>query len=162
MLGANMTLNRTAVWIVVTSLMAAALSLFGLLFFPSPDPHPSQALVRVSTVKSVPLRLEAKLDRNRLDDGAPDHLQVTVANGSALPVSTLHLAISAPGFALDQKNLPCKDENDQAVLSLQPHRSCRFDIDLTPAALSGTYGITLFLHWNFTDISDIRLWRSVP
>jgi hypothetical protein len=150
--------NKTRWYILAAALavlVALGICILALFFPEAPDPHPRQSLVRLLTVKSAPLRLQARLERNRLEDESPDPLQVAVLNDSDLPLKGLHLALSAPGFALDQQNLACKDSAGTATVDpLPPHQSCRFDIDLSPAARSGTYGITAYLDWNRVQVAD--------
>jgi hypothetical protein len=131
---------------VVLASMTLAVGMLALLFFPAlPDTHPSQTIVRVSTIKAASLRLEGRLERNRIEDEAPDALEITVVNDSDRDTN-LHLSLNAPGFELDQTKLACNGANGALDL-LPPHKSCQFKLNLAPAARSGTYGVTTFLHW---------------
>jgi hypothetical protein len=134
--------------------LGAVVCLVVLLLFPAaPDSHPSQSIVRAMEVKSAQVRVEARLDSNRLEDDSADTLRVTVLNDSLQPLTSLHLGLSAPGFALEQKSLPCR-HLDGSVSPDQPlpsHQSCEFAVPLSAAARSGLYGITAVVDWRQSD-----------
>lgn len=141
--------------LVLAGVFILALCILALLFPSSPDVQPSRALIRSVTSKSGSVRFQSTLHRNRLEDEATDTLEITVVNDSDRQVSGLHLAISAPGFALNQANWPCGDPAGNAPLDpLPPHRMCRFVVGLSPAARSGIYGITAFVDWNQANLAD--------
>jgi hypothetical protein len=106
--------------------------------------------------------LRARLDRNRLEDNSADTLEITVTNNSAEALTALHVALNAPGFVLNQTNLPCKDNNGTPVDPLPAHGSCRFGVALTPAAGSGTYGITAFVEWKRQDAPSQTAFLLAP
>jgi hypothetical protein len=108
-------LRRIALAILLAAM--ACVLLFGLLlWFPeSADVHPSESIVRSQELKAAQVHLQARLDTNRLEDNSADRMRVTVTNDSAPALTALHFALNAPGFALDQTNLPCKDTNGAPV-----------------------------------------------
>jgi hypothetical protein len=119
------------------------------LFFPAPpDARPTQSIIRTAELKSAQVGLQAVVDRNRFDDDSADTLEITVQNDSAAPLEKLHLALNAPGFALDQSNLACISLSGPASdPRLAPHASCRFHIDFSPAARSGSFGVAIYANW---------------
>lgn len=134
-------------WIVILS-AGGFLLLLVLLFFPSSDnQRTNEPIIRASRLISPPIRLQARLDRNRIEDDSEDTLQVRVVNDSSQePLRSLHLSLVAPGFALDQNNLICSGANpDNTILANQ---SCQFAVKLLPNAKSGVYGIAATVDWN--------------
>jgi len=141
--------SRKIAWLLAALLALAACLLFLLLFPASPDQHPSESIVRASDDKSAPVKVQARLDSNRLEDESADALQITVLNTSDQPLTSLHLSILAPGFALDQRNLSCNNEAGVASNNQLPARkNCQFEVSLSPAARSGVYGIVAIVDWN--------------
>ncbi|HEY2860004.1 MAG TPA: hypothetical protein VGJ21_16400 [Terracidiphilus sp.] len=134
----------------MTTLALLALSLLLFLFFPdAPDTHPSQSIVRSIDQKTAQVRIQAIMDRNHFEDDSPGTLQFTVQNDSAQPIANLSLALSAPGFAIDQSNLVCEGVTTQGPdRQLLPQASCHCKVDLLPAARSGSYGVTVYANWN--------------
>jgi hypothetical protein len=127
-----------------------------LLFFPAaPDTHPSQSIVRTAELKSAQVRLQAIVDRNRIEDDAVDTLRITIQNDAAQPLTHLHLALNAPGLAFDPSNLVCDGATGPpSDRQLPAHAACQANLDLRPAARSGTYGIAAFASWNQANLAQ--------
>jgi hypothetical protein len=125
------------------------------LFFPgAPDSRPSQSIVRTVEVKPAAVQVQARLASNRLEDDSADLLRIIVWNSSNQPLSSLHLSLSAPGFALDQNNLVCKTlGNTGSEGPIGTQEGCQFEVGLSPAARSGTYGITATVAWNQANVA---------
>lgn len=144
---------------VVSIAAAIALPILGFLFFypASPDSHPSQAITRTVELKSAKVRVQARMPGNRLEDDAASILEVDLFNDSDKTIDQSAIHLSAPGFSLadnpatfstNQTSLPCTDASGNPLKAIPAHGSCRFDIHLSPACRSGTYGITVFADWS--------------
>jgi hypothetical protein len=143
-------------WLVgaLIALAGLLLLLFVLIFPAPPDRHPNESIVRVSQAKPSQVRLQARLDRNWLEDGSVDRLQITVTNDSQQPLTSLHLSLIAPGFVLkNQDHLSCNSGGTTAGNQLLPHQDCLFEVELFPAAKSGVYGIAATLYWNASKVA---------
>jgi hypothetical protein len=142
--------------LLIAAVLAALLALFALaLLYPAgPDGRPSEALIRRADVKSIQAHIQAMLEKNRVEDDQPNTFQITVSNNSPKPLNPPLLSLDAPGFALDQKALVCRDASGNAVHALAPRQSCQFSLALAPACRSGTYGVTVWLLWSQADTRD--------
>ena len=102
--------------LLIAAVLAALLALFALaLLYPAgPDGRPSEALIRRADVKSIQAHIQATLEKNRVEDDQPNTFQITVSNNSPKPLNPPLLSLDAPGFALDQKALVCRDASGGA------------------------------------------------
>jgi hypothetical protein len=138
-------------WSIGAAVVACLL--FLLFFSPSPELQPSQSIIRSTELKSAQVRVQARLDRNRLEDDSQDLLLITVLDDGDQPLTGLHLSLIAPGFALDQSRLPCTADAAASTGQVSPHRSCEFQVALSPAARSGVYGIAAIVDWRRVDVT---------
>jgi hypothetical protein len=147
--------HKTLVLFISGLILLAALCL--LFFYPgSPEGRPSESITRIAELKLQGMRVEARLQRNRIEDSSSDLLQVDLFNGSEKEIREPRLHLSAPGFSLgdnprafsqDQRFLPCVDPTGKPATAVPARSSCRFAVNLAPACLSGVYGVTVYVDW---------------
>src|SRR5665213_1412685 len=121
-----------------------------LFFFPAaPDSQPSQSLVRVAEIESAQVRVEARLEKNRIDDSSADLLHIDVLNESAQPLTSLKLSLTAPRLVAGKESSTCRhlDGSTSPDKPLGAHQRCEFQVPLSASVRSGSYGITSVVEW---------------
>jgi hypothetical protein len=126
-----------------------------LFFFPAaPDSQPSQSVVRVVEVKSSQVRVEARLEKNRIEDSSDDLLHIDVLNDSEQSLALLKLSLTTPQFVAGNESPTCRhlDGSSSPDKPLGAHQRCEFQVPLSASVRSGSYGITSVVEWQQTPL----------